>query len=504
MTKHIKIFDTTLRDGEQTPGVNLNVKEKLMIAKKLESLGVDIIEAGFPAASNGDFEAVKAIATEIKNSTIAGLSRANKNDIDRCWEAVKYATKPRIHTFIATSEIHMKHKLKMTKEEVKAKAIEMVTYAKSLCDDIEFSAEDAYRSDKDFLVEIFTEVIKAGATTLNIPDTVGYALPDEYQSFIKYIKDNTPGIDTVDISVHCHNDLGLATANSIAGIKGGATQVECAINGLGERAGNASLEEVVMAIKTRKSSFALDTQVITENIYSTSKLVSSLSGIDVQPNKAIVGANAFAHESGIHQDGVLKEKSTYEIITPESVGVIQESNLVLGKLSGKHAFSSTVKEMGIELNEEELTSAFVKFKALADKKKHVTHKDIEAIVNNKISFEEVYKLKSFQINSGNKMVCTAAVVISKGDEEITEVAVGKGSIDAAFNGVARATGITAELKDYSIRSVSNGNDALGEITVKIDDGNGSVIVGKAIDEDIMEASINAYINAINKKLDMMK
>jgi 2-isopropylmalate synthase len=329
MTNHIKIFDTTLRDGEQTPGVNLNVKEKLMIAKKLESLGVDIIEAGFPAASNGDFEAVKAIAKEIKNSVIAGLCRANKNDIDRCWEAVKHAVKPRIHTFIATSEIHMKHKLKMTKEEVKAKAIEMVTYAKSLCDDIEFSAEDAYRSDKDFLVEIFTEVIKAGATTLNIPDTVGYALPDEYQIFIKYIKDNTPGIENVDISVHCHNDLGLAVANSIAGIKGGATQVECAINGLGERAGNAALEEVVMAIKTRKSSFGIDTRIITENIYSTSKLVSSLSGIDVQPNKAIVGANAFAHESGIHQDGVLKEKSTYEIITPESVGVIQESNLVL-------------------------------------------------------------------------------------------------------------------------------------------------------------------------------
>lgn len=502
MEKHIKIFDTTLRDGEQTPGVNLNAKEKLMIAKKLESMGVDIIEAGFPASSVGDFEAVRTIAREIKGSTVAGLCRANVKDIDRCWEAVKEASKPRIHTFIATSEIHMKHKLRMTKEEVKTKAIEMVKYATSLCDDVEFSAEDAYRSDKDFLVEVFTEVIKAGAKTLNIPDTVGYALPDEYFDFIKYIKDNTPGIENVDISVHCHNDLGLAVANSLAGVRAGATQVECAINGLGERAGNAALEEVVMAIKTRKGSFDLDTKVVTEQIYSTSKLVSSLSGIDVQPNKSIVGANAFAHESGIHQDGVLKEKSTYEIITPESVGVIQESNIVLGKLSGKHAFSSTVKEMGIELSEGELNDAFVKFKALADKKKNVTQKDIEAIVNNKISFEEVYKLKSFQINSGNKMVCTAAIVITKGDEEITEVAVGKGSIDAAFNGVARATGIEALLKDYSIRSVSNGNDALGEITVKIDDGQGSVIVGKAIDEDIMEASINAYINAINKKLDM--
>ena len=502
--KHIKIFDTTLRDGEQTPRVNLNSEEKLRIARQLESLGVDIIEAGFAVSSPGDFEAVKLIADNIKTSTVTSLARAMKKDIEAAAEALKGAVKPRIHTFIATSPIHREFKLKMTKEEIVKRATEMVAYAKTFMNDIEFSAEDALRTEPEFLVEIYEAVIKAGATTLNVPDTVGYRTPTEMFELISYLKKNVKGIDNVDISVHCHNDLGLAVANSIAGIKGGATQVECAINGLGERAGNAALEEVVMAIKTRKSSFGIDTRIITENIYSTSKLVSSLSGIDVQPNKAIVGANAFAHESGIHQDGVLKEKSTYEIITPESVGVIQESNLVLGKLSGKHAFATTVKEIGVELTEEELAEAFIRFKALADKKKHVSHRDIEAIVNNKISFEEVYKLKSFQINSGNKMVCTAAIVITKGDEEITEVAVGKGSIDAAFNGVARATGISAELKDYSIRSVSNGNDALGEITVKIDDGNGSVIVGKAIDEDIMEASINAYINAINKKLDMIK
>jgi 2-isopropylmalate synthase len=502
MKRQIKIFDTTLRDGEQTPGVNLNVKEKVMIAKRLEAMNVDVIEAGFPIASNGDFEAVKAIAMEVKNSIVAGLCRASKKDIDRAWEAVQHAEKPRLHTFIATSPIHMEYKLKMTKEEVSERAVEMVKYAKSLCEDIEFSAEDAYRSDKDFLCELFAKVIEAGATTLNIPDTVGYALPHEFYEFIKYIKDNTKGIDKVDISVHCHNDLGMAVANSIAGVQAGATQVECAMNGLGERAGNAALEEVVMALRIKKDIYDVDTNIISENIYRASKLVSSLSGIDVQPNKAIVGANAFAHESGIHQDGVLKEKSTYEIITPESVGVKQESNIVLGKHSGKHAFSNTLKEMGIDLSDEEVTEAFVKFKALTDKKKNVTFKDIEAIVNYKKFFTETYKLKSFQINSGNNMICTASVVIGNGDNnELVEVAIGDGSIDAAFKAVERATGVSVELKDYSIRSVTDGKDALGEITVKIADDKGSVIVGKAIDEDIMEASINAYINAINKKLD---
>jgi 2-isopropylmalate synthase len=472
-----------------------------MIAKNLEAMNVDIIEAGFPIASNGDFEAVKAIAKEVKTSTVAGLARASKKDIDRAWEALQYAEKPRIHTFIATSPIHMKHKLKMNKEEVLKKAVEMVKYAKSLCNDIEFSAEDAYRSDKDFLCEVFEKVIEAGASTINIPDTVGYAMPNEFYEFIKYIVDNTKGIDKVDVSVHCHNDLGMAVANSIMGVHAGATQIECSMNGLGERAGNAALEEVVMAFRIKKEIYNIDTNIVSENIYRTSKLVSSLSGIDIQPNKAIVGANAFAHESGIHQDGVLKEKTTYEIITPESVGVKQESNIVLGKHSGKHAFSSTLEHLGIELSSEELQDAFVRFKELTDKKKNVTMKDIEAIVNYKKYFRETYKLKSFQINSGNKMICTASIVIDTGDKELIEVAIGDGSIDAAFKAIERATGIKVELKDYGIRSVTDGKDALGEVTVKIAGNEGGVIVGKAIDEDIMEASINAYVNAINKKLD---
>jgi 2-isopropylmalate synthase len=472
-----------------------------MIAKNLEAMNVDIIEAGFPIASNGDFEAVKAIAKEVKTSTVAGLARASKKDIDRAWEALQYAEKPRIHTFIATSPIHMKHKLKMNKEEVLKKAVEMVKYAKSLCNDIEFSAEDAYRSDKDFLCEVFEKVIEAGASTINIPDTVGYAMPNEFYEFIKYIVDNTKGIDKVDVSVHCHNDLGMAVANSIMGVHAGATQIECSMNGLGERAGNAALEEVVMAFRIKKEIYNIDTNIVSENIYRTSKLVSSLSGIDIQPNKAIVGANAFAHESGIHQDGVLKEKTTYEIITPESVGVKQESNIVLGKHSGKHAFSSTLEHLGIELSSEELQDAFVRFKELTDKKKNVTMKDIEAIVNYKKYFRETYKLKSFQINSGNKMICTASIVIDTVDKELIEVAIGDGSIDAAFKAIERATGIKVELKDYGIRSVTDGKDALGEVTVKIAGNEGGVIVGKAIDEDIMEASINAYLNAINKKLD---
>lgn len=500
MARRIKIFDTTLRDGEQTPGVNLNVKEKVEIAKQLENLKVDIIEAGFPIASNGDFEGVKAIANAVKNSTVAALCRANKNDIDRAWEAIKDAAKPRLHTFIATSDIHLEFKLKMSREEVVARAVEMVKYAKSLCEDIEFSAEDAYRTDKDFLCEIFAKVIEAGATTLNIPDTVGYALPHEFGEFIAYIKKNTKGIENVDISVHCHNDLGMAVANSIEGCRNGATQIECAMNGLGERAGNASLEEVAMICAT-KETLGLTTGIETTEIYRTSKLVSGFAGIDVQPNKAIVGSNAFAHESGIHQDGVLKNKETYEIMTPESIGIYQESNIVLGKHSGRHAFESVAKELGYELDKETLEQAFVRFKALTDKKKHVGVKDVEAILTSKTLAEETYKLKSFQINSGNNMISTAAIEIKKNDETIiTEVAIGAGSIDAAFKAVERALDIDVELADYSIRSVSSGQDALGEVTVKIKSDSG-LIIGKAIHEDIMESSILALINAINKKID---
>lgn len=501
MDRRIKIFDTTLRDGEQTPGVNLNVKEKVMIARQLEALNVDIIEAGFPFSSKGDFEAVKAISKEIKKSTVAALCRATKGDIDCAWEAVKEAVKPRIHTFIATSDIHMKYKLQMTKEEVLKRAVEMVSYAKSLCEDIEFSAEDAYRSDPKFLCEIFEQVIKAGATVINIPDTVGYALPTDYYKFIEYIMKNTKGIEGVDVSVHCHNDLGLAVANSLSGVMAGATQVECAINGLGERAGNAALEEIAMTIDIKKNSLGVFTNLNTKQIYRTSKLVSSLTGVNVQPNKSIVGVNAFAHESGIHQDGVLKEKSTYEIITPESVGINNNSGIVLGKHSGKHAFDNYLKDMNIELDKEELEHAFEKFKELTDKKKSITSKDIEAIVHAKKYFNETYKLKSFQINTGNNIVCTAAVEILKGEELFTEVAVGDGSVDAAFKAVERTIGMNINLKDYSIASVTDGKDALGEVTVKIENEKAHIFVGKDISEDVMEASIRAYINAINKMID---
>lgn len=498
MDKKIKIFDTTLRDGEQTPGVNLNLKEKLIIAKKLEELGVDVIEAGFPMASEGDFNSVREIARKVKNSYVAALCRATKSDIDRAYEAVKDAAKPRLHIFIATSKIHMKYKLNMNEEEVLKKAEEAVAYGKTFCEDIEFSAEDAYRSDKDFLVKVFERVIKAGATVINIPDTVGYALPNNYYDFIKYIVENTKGIENVDVSVHCHNDLGMAVANSLSGIMAGATQVECAINGLGERAGNAALEEIVMVIETRKKDLKMSTNIDTTKFTKISNLVSAITGVRVQPNKAIVGENAFSHESGIHQDGVLKEKSTYEIITPESVGKINNKNIVLGKHSGRHAFQSYLQGNGIDLSGDELDEAFKKFKRLTDMKKTITEKDIDAIVNDNISLvDEYYKLISYQVYSGNKMICTSTVEIKKGDEIIRESAVGEGSVASAFTAVERAIDKKINLKDYSIRSVTDGEDALGEVTVKIEDGN-KIFTGSALSGDIMEASLNALIKAVNK------
>ncbi|WP_055071363.1 2-isopropylmalate synthase [Clostridium massiliamazoniense] len=498
MNKKIKIFDTTLRDGEQTPGVNLNLKEKLIIAKKLEELGVDVIEAGFPMASEGDFNSVREIARKVKNSYVAALCRATKSDIDRAYEAVKDAAKPRLHIFIATSKIHMKYKLNMREEEVLKKAEEAVAYGKTFCEDIEFSAEDAYRSDKEFLVKVFERVIRAGATVINIPDTVGYALPNNYYDFIKYIVENTKGIENVDVSVHCHNDLGMAVANSLSGIMAGATQVECAINGLGERAGNAALEEIVMVIETRKKDLKMSTNIDTTKFTKISNLVSAITGVRVQPNKAIIGENAFSHESGIHQDGVLKEKSTYEIITPESVGKINNKNIVLGKHSGRHAFQSYLQGNGIDLSGDELDEAFKKFKRLTDMKKTITEKDIDAIVNDNISsVDEYYKLISYQVYSGNKMICTSTVEIKKGDEIIMESAVGEGSVASAFTAVERAIDKKINLKDYSIRSVTDGEDALGEVTVKIEEGN-KIFTGSALSGDIMEASLNALIKAINK------
>ncbi len=498
MATRIKIFDTTLRDGEQTPGASLNIQEKLEIARQLVKLGVDVIEAGFAISSPGDFLAVKTIAENVKGSTIASLSRAIEKDIDRAWEAVCNAESPRIHTFLATSDIHMKYKLKMSEEEVFARAVAMVKHSRKYCSDVEFSAEDASRTRIDFLYKVLEAVIKAGATVVNIPDTVGYSSPEEFGLLIKGIKENVPGIDKVDISVHCHNDLGLAVANSLAALRNGATQLECTVNGLGERAGNASVEEIIMGINTRKDYYGdIVHNIDTKQIYRTSKLVSNLTGVSVQLNKAIVGANAFAHESGIHQHGVMAEKSTYEIMTPESIGLSQ-NRMVLGKLSGKHAFEERLKEMGYNLAPDEIARAFEQFKELADKKKEVLDRDIEALVGEKVSeVEEVFKLDSFQINSGNKVIATATVSLIKNGQLVLEAATGDGPINAAFKAIERTVGFELELQDYSLKGVTEGADALGEATVRVAKDN-RIYIGRGVSTDIMEASVKAYINAINR------
>lgn len=495
----IKIFDTTLRDGEQTPGVNLNVNEKVEIARQLERLGVDVIEAGFAISSLGDFEAITAVSKIIRDAKVASLARTLEKDIDRAWEAIKDAKMPRIHTFIATSDIHMKYKLKMTEEEVLDRVISMVKYARNYCDDVEFSAEDASRTRPEFLYRVVEEAIKAGATVINIPDTVGYAMPQEFGELIRKIKCNVPNIDKVDISVHCHDDLGLAVANSLFAIENGAVQVECTINGLGERAGNASLEEVVMAIDTRKDYFKVEHKIDTTQIYRSSKLVSTLTGINVQPNKSIVGANAFAHESGIHQHGVLTEKTTYEIMKPESIGLSQ-NRMVLGKLSGRHAFEEKLKEMGYNLNEEQIKNAFQKFKDLADRKKDISDKDIEALVQEKVAkIPEVFQLETYQISSGDKVVSTATISVKRNGNVYTEAATGSGPIDAAFKAMERAVGFALNLEDYSLKAVTGGKDALGEVIVRVSK-NGNAFIGRGVSTDIIEASVRAYLNAINKAL----
>lgn len=498
MSRKIKIFDTTLRDGEQTPGVNLNINEKLEIAKQLEKLGVDVIEAGFAIASPGDFKAVKTVSENIKDANVASLARALEKDIDMAWDAVKEAQNPLIHTFIATSDIHMKYKLKMTEEEVLERAVEMVKYAKKYCSNVEFSAEDASRTRPEFLFKVLERVIDAGAVVVNIPDTVGYATPIEFGNLIKAIKENVPNIDKADISVHCHNDLGLAVSNSLAAILNGATQVEGTINGLGERAGNAAVEEIIMGLETRKDFYNVAHNFDTTQIYRTSKLVSGLTGVKVPPNKAIVGSNAFAHESGIHQHGVLAEKTTYEIMIPESIG-LSKNRMVLGKLSGRHAFEERLKELGYtNLTQEEIQKFFEMFKDLADRKKDVSDRDIEALVEAKVSkVPEIYELESFQITSGNKNVATATISLKKNEEIITEAATGDGPIDAAFNAMERVVGISFKLEDYSLDSVTEGKDALGEVTVKISKDDAAVL-GRGISTDVIEASIKAYLNAINK------
>jgi 2-isopropylmalate synthase len=499
MAAQIKIFDTTLRDGEQTPGVNLNIHEKLEIARQLQKLGVDVIEAGFAIASPGDFEAIKTVSQNVKGLAIASLSRAVEKDIDRAWEAVQYAERPRIHTFIATSDIHMKYKLKMTEEEVLNRAVTMVKYAKKYCEDIEFSAEDASRTRVEFLYKIVEEVIKAGATVVNIPDTVGYSTPFEFGNLIKGIKENVTNIHKADISVHCHNDLGLAVANTFAAMVNGAVQLECTINGLGERAGNASLEEIIMGLNTRKDFYGIEHNINIDQIYRASKLTSSLTGISVQPNKAIVGANAFAHESGIHQHGVMAEKSTYEIMSPESIGLSQ-NRMVLGKLSGRHAFEERIKELGYTLSEEEIQKAFERFKSLADKKKDVSDKDIEALVGEEVSeVPEIFELESFHISSGNKVISTSTISLKKNNNIITEAATGDGPVDAAFNAIERAVGAKFKLEEYIIRAVTEGTDALGEVTARVTK-DGSTFIGRGVSTDIIEASVKAYLNAINRAI----
>ncbi len=498
MPNKIYIFDTTLRDGEQSPGASLNTHEKLEIAKQLERLGVDAIEAGFPIASKGDFEAVKTIAENVRKPVIVALARAVKQDIDRAWEAIQYAAKPRIHTFIATSDIHMKHKLRMEPEDVLKRAVEMVSYAKSLCEDVEFSPEDGTRTRPEFLYRILEAVIDAGATVINIPDTVGYAMPEEFGSLIRGIRENVRGIENVILSVHCHNDLGLAVANSLAAIQNGAQQVECTVNGLGERAGNAAMEEIVMVLKTRSDFFDYYTDIVTEQIYRTSTMVSHLTGMHIQANKAIVGNNAFAHESGIHQHGVLSNRQTYEIMTPESIG-LKQSQMVLGKHSGRHAFEERLKELGFSnLTHDEINSAFHRFKDLADKKKFIMDKDIEALINEKVlEVPETYELEYFHISSGNTLVATSTVKIRSDNEAYEEAACGDGPVDATFKAIDRAVGVEVTLEDYYLRAVTSGKDALGEVTVKIRK-NGDVYIGRGLSTDVIEASAKAYINAINK------
>lgn len=498
MPEKIIIFDTTLRDGEQAPGASLNQREKLEIAQALSYLAVDIIEAGFPISSKGDFEAVKVIAKAIRGPIVCGLARAIEKDIDAAYQAVKFSQRPRIHVFLATSKIHMKYKLKKAEEEILRLAVASVKYARKYCADIEFSPEDASRSEREFLFKVIEEVIDSGATTVNIPDTVGYAEPDEYGSLIKAIKENVPNIEKAIISVHCHNDLGLAVANSLEAIKNGARQVECTINGIGERAGNASMEEIVMAIKTRQDIYAgLQTQIKTSQIYKVSRLVSRLTGFLVAPNKAIVGGNAFRHEAGIHQDGVLKERSTYEIIKPEDVG-FTGTGIVLGKHSGSHAFAERLKALGFHLTRQQLDKSFIRFKQLADKKKNIFDDDLMAIVEDEIkAVKPVWQLMSFEVNSGTQVTPRAIVKLKKKGKILIGLSIGDGPVDACFKAIDKITGIKVKLQDYRLEAVTSGKDALGEVNLKLHTKE-KTASGRGSSTDIVEASVRAYLTALNK------
>jgi 2-isopropylmalate synthase len=496
------IFDTTLRDGEQSPGFSMNTMEKLEMARQLARLRVDVIEAGFPISSDEDFEATREVARQVGTldgaPSICGLSRVGLGDIDRCWEAVKYANKPRIHTFVATSDIHLKYKLRKSRAEVLKAAAEAVKHARAYCEDVEFSPEDASRTDFDYMCDVLDAVISAGASTINIPDTVGYAIPQEWGQRITNIRERLKRHEgRYVLSVHCHNDLGQAVANSVTGVMNGARQIECTINGIGERAGNASLEEIVMALRTRKDFFDVDTGVKTEEIFRTSRLLSHITGIHVQPNKAIVGENAFAHEAGIHQDGVLKEKSTYEIMKPEDIG--RPSNkLVLGKHSGRAALNSRLKELGFDLQPPELDRAFKKFKDLADRKKEVFDEDLVSIVTDEATqAPETYVLEYLHVLSGTSVVPSATVKLARDGQTYQDSGIGDGPVDAVLAAIDAITGMKGRLQDYAIRAATSGKDAVGEVSVKVD-FDGTVVAGKGSSTDVIEASARAYLNAINR------
>lgn len=501
MNDRVYFFDTTLRDGEQSPGISLNVAEKLKIARQLARLGIDVIEAGFPVTSPGDFEAVKAIAENVKGPTIAALSRVVLNDIDVAWQAIKDAEKPRIHTFVMASDVQLINQLNKTREEALEMAINAVQRAKSYCDDVEFSPMDATRADFGYLCEIIKAAIENGATVINVPDTVGYALPDEFGKFIAEIVKAVPELKNVILSVHCHNDLGMATANAVAAIENGANQVEGTINGLGERAGNTALEELALIIDTRRKTLGKDTNINLAEITKTSRLVSNLTGYSVQRNKAVVGANAFAHSSGIHQDGVIKERTTYEIIDPKKIG-LSESLIILGKTSGRHALKNKLKEMGYELDENEFEKAFTDFKELADKKEQISDEDLEAIMAEQVrTSEEIYKLLKWDIKSGTDQEPLSKVILSKNGDEIEMEATGDGPVDAVCKAISKLTKVETKLLSYNVSSITGGLDAQGDVTIQLEI-DGKNVLGRGISTDIIEASAKAYLNAINKRLSM--
>ena len=497
-SNRVRIFDTTLRDGEQSPGCSMNLEEKVRVALILEEMGVDIIEAGFPIASNGDFDAVREVASVIKTSSVAGLARASSKDIDRAWEALKGAAQPRIHTFLSTSPLHMRVKLQMEPEEVHQAIVDSVSYARNLCPDVEWSPEDGSRTEHDFLCRTVESAIRAGATTINIPDTVGYAVPGEFAELIAMLFNRVPNIDKAVISVHCHNDLGLAVANSLAAVNVGARQIECTINGIGERAGNCALEEVVMALRTRPDAMPYSVGVDTTVIMRASHLVSTITGFAVQPNKAIVGANAFAHEAGIHQDGVLKDAQTYEIMTPESVGLTQ-SNLVMGKHSGSHAFHEKLKDLGYgDMGENAITDAFQRFKDLADKKKEIFDEDIIALVDDTIQHDsDRIRFVSLQVVAGSKGPQTAELELEIDGQVAATKSSGNGPVDAIFNAIKELCPHDARLQLYQVHAVTGGTDAQAEVTVRLEE-NGKTVNGQGADADTLVASVRAYLHALNK------